>query len=360
MSSNSTWVPDEDSQTLFSERCWLQGVVVSAVAYGITVSLYLLSFHLLTRQENRVEFKKRIPLLIYITLTFLLGTIFMISLAAFTQMAFIDDRNYPGGPNAFENDMFSIPLDNMGNAAFTLSNWFCDALLVRSSEIIELGCLLDDSPYHQVWRFKVIYQMCPAPLWVVMLFPCLMLAGSVALGIMFLIQVSTTNAYVTNGVNFTLPYLSLSLALNIILTIAIVLRLLTFRYRVISLLGPKHGTQYTSIAAMIIESAALYSTVSITFLILFGIGNAVSQVFLQSLSQFQTIATFLIVFRVAQGKGWSAETATYVMTAHDSGLEKMRFAPGASVTLASSAGDTVKNASGVESQDRPNASMRKM
>lgn len=104
---------------------------------------------------------------------------------------------------------------------------------------------------------------------------------------MFLIQVSTTNPYVTNGINFTLPYLSLSLALNIILTIAIVLRLLMFRYRTVALLGPKHGTQYTSIAAMIIESAAIYSTISITFLVLFGLGNPVSQVFLQSLSQFQ-------------------------------------------------------------------------
>ena len=108
-----------------------------------------------------------------------------------------------------------------------------------------------------------------------------------ALGIMFLIQISTTNPYVTNGINFTLPYLSLSLALNIILTIAIVLRLLTFRRRVVTLLGSKHGSQYTSIAAMIVESAALYSTVSFTFLVLFGIGNAVSQVFIQSLSQFQ-------------------------------------------------------------------------
>jgi len=179
MSSNSTWVPDEDPQTLFSERCWLQGVVVSAVAYGITFSLYFLSFHLLVREKNHVEFKTRVPLLICITVTFLLGTIFMISLAAFTQMAFIDDRNYSGGPNAFENNMFSIPVDNVGNVAFVLSNWMSDALLVSTSPAVELNCLLDDSPQRQVWRFKVIYERCQAPTWVVMLFPCLMLAGSV-------------------------------------------------------------------------------------------------------------------------------------------------------------------------------------
>ncbi|KAN0101294.1 hypothetical protein V8E55_001278 [Tylopilus felleus] len=335
MSSNSSWVPAEDPQTLFSERCWLQGVIVSAVAYGITVSLYFLSFYLLVRDRNRVEFKNRLPLLIYITLSFLLGTLFMCALATFTQMAFIDDRNYPGGPNAFENNMFSIPVDDSGNAAFVLSNWLSDALLV--------------------WRFKVIYQRGRVPLWIVMLFPCLMLAGSVALGIMFLIQVSTTNPYVTNGINFTLPYLSLSLALNIILTIAIVLRLLMFRYRTVALLGPKHGTQYTSIAAMIIESAAIYSTISITFLVLFGLGNPVSQVFLQSLSQFQTIAALLIVFRVAQGKGWNEDTSTYVMSARATGpsIGKMRFAsPGASVTLASS-GEVVKSTStSGEFQDR--------
>ncbi|KAF8553519.1 hypothetical protein OG21DRAFT_1441755 [Imleria badia] len=334
MSINSSWVPDEDPLTLFSERCWLQGSIVSAIAYGITVSLYFLSFHLLVRDKNRVELKQRLPLLIYITVSFVLGTLFMIALATFTQMAFIDDRNYPGGPNAFENNMFSIPVDDAGNAAFVLSNWLSDALVV--------------------WRFKVIYQRCRVPIWIVMLFPCLMLAGSVAMGIMFLIQVSTTNPYVTNGINFTLPYLSLSLALNIILTMAIVLRLLTFRYRIVSVLGPKYGTQYTSIAAMIIESAALYSAVSVTFLVLFGIGNPVSQVFVQSLNQFQTIATLLIVFRVAQGKGWTEETATYVMTARRSEsrqLGKMRFAsPGASLTLAGS-GEIVKSGSG-ELQDR--------
>ncbi|KAG6369581.1 hypothetical protein JVT61DRAFT_14240 [Boletus reticuloceps] len=334
MSSNSSWVPNEDPQTLFSERSWLQGVVISAVAYGITVALYFLSFYLLVREKNRVEFKKRLPLLIYITISFLLGTLFMCALAAFTQMAFIDDRNYPGGPNAYENNEFSIPVDNSGNAAFVLSNWLSDALVV--------------------WRFKVIYQRCRVPIWIVMILPCLMLAGSVALGIGFLIQVSTTNPYVTNGVNFTLPYLSLSLALNILLTIAIVLRLLTFRYRTVAVLGPKYGTHYTSIAAMIIESAALYSAVSVTFLVLFGIGNAVSQVFLQSLNQFQTIATLLIVFRVAQGKGWTEETATYVMTSRrseSSEFGKMRFAsPGASLTLASS-GEVVKHTS-VDYQER--------
>jgi hypothetical protein len=130
MVSNSSWVPDEDSQTLLSERCWLQGVVISAIAYGVTVSLYFLSFYHLTRGKNRIEFKRRLPLVIYITVAFLLVTVYTITLAGYTQMAFIDDRNYPGGPSAFENNMFYVPVDNAGAVVYVLSNWFSDALVV--------------------------------------------------------------------------------------------------------------------------------------------------------------------------------------------------------------------------------------
>ncbi|KAF8553517.1 hypothetical protein OG21DRAFT_1217069 [Imleria badia] len=47
--------------------------------------------------------------------------------------------------------------------------------------------------------------MCRVPIWIVMFFPCLVLVGSVAMGIMFLIQVSITDPYFTNSINFTQP-----------------------------------------------------------------------------------------------------------------------------------------------------------
>ena len=45
--------------------------------------------------------------------------------------------------------------------------------------------------------------------------------------------------------------------------------------------------QYTSVAAMMIESIVLPSIASTPFLVLFGTGSAVSHVFLQSLSRIQ-------------------------------------------------------------------------
>jgi hypothetical protein len=256
-------------------------------------------FHLLFRQMNRMNYKKNLPLLMYITITFILSTLFMAALADFTQLAFIQYRDYPGGPNEFENNMFGIPVDNLGNVCAFLTMILSDGLVV--------------------WRCMVIYRGCMVPMWIIMLFPGLMYLASTAMGIMFLLQVTTNSPYFSStNVNYTVPYLSLSLALNIIITIVIVLRLLTYRHRITKVLGSDYGTQYTSIAAMIIESAALYSTISVAFLTLFLLNNPISATFIQSLTQIQIIAMFLIVFRVAQGKSWSQDTMSRVMTSRPS------------------------------------------
>ena len=58
------------------------------------------------------------------------GTMFTGATSKFTQLAFIEDRNFPGGPNAFANEMFAIPVDALANVCFVLSQWLCDALIV--------------------------------------------------------------------------------------------------------------------------------------------------------------------------------------------------------------------------------------
>jgi hypothetical protein len=291
---SSSWTPDESYETLLAEKGWLQGTVISAVAYGIDVALYFMCFHLLFRQMNRMNYKEHLPLLVYITTTFILSTLFMAALADFTQLAFIQYRDYPGGPNAFENNMFGIPVDNLGNVCGFLTMFLSDGLVV--------------------WRCMVIYRGCMVPMWIIMLFPGLMFAASTVMGIMFLLQVTSNSPYFSStNINYTVPYLSLSLALNIIITLVIVLRLLTYRHRISKVLGSNYGTQYTSIAAMIVESAALYSAFSVVFLTLFLLNNPISATFLQSFTQVQIIAMLLIVFRVAQGKGWSQDTMSRVM-----------------------------------------------
>ena len=87
--------------------------------------------------------------------------------------------------------------------------------------------------------------------------------------------------------NFTGPYFWMSLSLNITMTIAICARLLFYRRRITRILGPNHGTQYTSVAAMIVESASLYSAFALLFLIPFALGNPIQNTFIQLIGEIQ-------------------------------------------------------------------------
>lgn len=313
----SSWTPNESSQTILTEEGWLQSTVVSAVAYGIDVALYFMCFNLLFQQiRTRKNYKQPLFLLVYITISFILGTLFIASLADFTQLAFIQDRNYPGGPSAFENEMFSIPIDNLGNVTGILIMLLTDALVV--------------------WRCMVVYTGCRFPLWIIMIFPWLMFAACIVMALIWLVQVTTTSPYFLSSIDFTIPILALSLALNIIMTIAIALRLLTFRYCISKAFGSKYGTQYTSVAAMIVESAAIYSTFSVGFLTLFALNNPISETFIEALPQVQMIAMLLIIFRVAQGKAWSKDSVNTLTTSEPQPISMVFASQNISGVVASS------------------------
>jgi len=254
-------------------------------------------------------------MLSFVSVIFILGTIFMACIDKFTQMAFVEYRNFPGGPAAYEQAMFWIPVDELGNVAFVIGNWLMDALLV--------------------WRCTVIYGASGGSgpsLWAIMLFPSLLLVASVVLGILFLAQTSTSSPF--SAVNFTLAYFIMTLALNIIVTILIVIRLLVYRRRIVETLGREHVVHYTNVAAILVESASLYSAFSILFLVPFALNNSLSQVFLQTMSQVQTVSSLLIIFRVATGKGWSETTDTQISTTAGSSairlknMSTMRFVSG--------------------------------
>jgi hypothetical protein len=147
----------------------------------------------------------------------------------------------------------------------------------------------------------------------------------------------------TAGINFTTPYFAMSLALNILVTILIVVRLMLYRRRINQALpsNTNHGAQYVSLAAMVYESAAIYSVFSLLFLVPFTIGHPLSQLFIQALSpvqvrtihasldQFssllsaQIMSSLLIIFRIAQGKAWSNKT-DMVMTVSEAFPESVQ------------------------------------
>ncbi|PPQ96692.1 hypothetical protein CVT26_010244 [Gymnopilus dilepis] len=101
----------------------------------------------------------------------------------------------------------------------------------------------------------------------------------------------------------TLLIVSFSTILNIIVSAMIVIRLTRHKIYLRKVLGPGHGSPYTRIMAMTVESAALLIIVGIPYVFLVGIQNQDgSMMLLNLLPQICTISPLLIVSRVAKGR----------------------------------------------------------
>jgi hypothetical protein len=69
-------------------------------------------------------------LLVFICILFLLGNIGNATNIVFGQKTFIDDREYPGGPNAFFVEQSTDWSAVVCNSVYIVNSWLQDALLV--------------------------------------------------------------------------------------------------------------------------------------------------------------------------------------------------------------------------------------
>jgi len=151
-------------------------------------------------------------------------------------------------------------------------------------------------------------------IWVIA-FPCVMYLGSVgtymapfkpaarlwanfvniAMGILFIYQTSQPNSSIWNNVaiNFGLPYFSISISLNVLLTLMIVIRLVLHSRNIRSAMGAPVGISglYKAIVTMLIESSALYAVNSLLFIGPWGAGSHAADIFLPILAETQ-VRTF--------------------------------------------------------------------
>jgi hypothetical protein len=123
---------------------------------------------------------------------------------------------------------------------------------------------------------------------------------------------STTSLFsaITFNVNWTLPYGFLTVMFNVTLSTAIVVRLIVHRCHLAKVLGKGHGTEYTQIAAIIIESCAVYTITALALLVPFALHNPIGVLFVQFGAQTAILAPLLIIYRIAQGKAMTRETTT--------------------------------------------------
>ncbi|KAF8128607.1 hypothetical protein EV363DRAFT_1340098 [Boletus edulis] len=291
--------PNFQPPSIYVEGTWLYGAIVTAICYGVVVVLYAMCARSLWHRIRSREgiLKKNWFFFIYVNFVFGLSTLYVAANSQITQMGFINHRDYPGGPGAYEINTASAPL----NIAFVVSNWCADALMI--------------------WRCIVVYRDSKFHL-IVTVFGCLMLLASVVTGSLWVITVSTPAQAANGWMSFSLlfPYLSVSLAINIFICILTVLRLLYHRACISKVLGSGYGVLYASFATMIVESAAVYSICSLLYLVPYAINSPLANAFLQILGEAQVIAPLLIIYRVSEGKAWTRDMATLA----PSGSQAMR------------------------------------
>lgn len=131
--SDPSYRPDEDPSIIFQEDTWLQGAMLMSIAYGSVATLSFQCFFMLAKGFKWAKFKRDGLLLVFVLLIFTLSTVFQGTAMQFTQQAFVDDRNFPGGPAAYEVVEFSLPIDSVANVTLVISCFLSDMLLVRSA-----------------------------------------------------------------------------------------------------------------------------------------------------------------------------------------------------------------------------------
>ncbi|KAF8573445.1 hypothetical protein K439DRAFT_1375420 [Ramaria rubella] len=300
----------ESPAGIWFEKSLFDGAYLSAVAYGVHLAVFSITAYFLTcwPAKGRISW----PFFSYIVLLLACGTINLGAGIKFAEMAWIDDRDFPGGPAAFNTLMYSNKIETLGNAAYITANFLADGLLI--------------------WRCFIVYNH---NYWVILVPMMAFMASTgpfdydhvsppspyflfVGLSILTVFQAAqpTASIWSKSAVVIAIPYWSLSIALNAVVSLLIVCRMLWHRHSIGKTLGPRHSALYTSVAAMFVESAAMYAITGLVYIICFARNSNVQNLVLGILCQVECMAPELIILRVALGRAWSKETTNGGMSAH--------------------------------------------
>ncbi|ESK95528.1 hypothetical protein Moror_12714 [Moniliophthora roreri MCA 2997] len=285
------------------ERSFYIGGQFTGILYGIHLVIFALSCHFLSRPQYGAKSASKFYIGYSIALL-ILWTIALSCNAVFGQLAWIDHRDVEGGPDVYIAKHISDAYNTLGTAAGIALNFLSDALLIYRCYVI----------YSSSWR--------------IVSFPILLYLGALSMSILTIYESALPGANFFRGhaVDFGVPYVALTISLNIIVTLLICGRLLTARNQMKAILGPEYARTYTSIAAIMVESAAPFTILGIFYVITYARHSGISFCLVQIWGDFCAISPQLIILRVAMGKAWSKETSGTMTSTH------MTFSVGDSVT----------------------------
>ncbi|KDR70156.1 hypothetical protein GALMADRAFT_230150 [Galerina marginata CBS 339.88] len=240
------------------------GTFISAIAYGIVITLSFDCFRLLSRQVPAIQSKPmRRFMFVFISVMLLLSTLSVVQGITVASMSIFHGFTLPGLPSGAP---FALP--------FTI--WGADGFML--------------------WRCAVLYQGVSRPSRLGLLFLMTFVAvAGLGTGIMLFLKTAS-------GRSPTLTVVSLSTFLNLAITSLISLRLIRHQKYLRDALGPAHGSPYKRLNAMIVESAALIIFFCVPYIFLVVFQRPERVVFLILLPQICVISPLLIIYRVAKGR----------------------------------------------------------
>ncbi|KAG2128759.1 uncharacterized protein EDB93DRAFT_1256550 [Suillus bovinus] len=272
------------------ERFRLDGMMLSCVFYGVYFVFTVQAWNALM-QRPRYGGKiadHRYALLLYVFITFALATISFGLNAKYTEMIWIDLRDAPGGPSVLIENYMRYRINFTALVVGQLQQWFMQCLLLHRCFVI------------WDWSRRVVVPM--IALYVIM----------IALSITVMVQASTGAKFY--NIIIELAYLCVEVGLSVIYTVLVISRLFVMRWRMMQVIPQFDSSTYDTIALMVVESAGLYTIVSIVFIIGFGMYSiGLTTLCFLAIGKIQGIAQLFIIIRVAQGRAvtheWSGRTA---------------------------------------------------
>ncbi|KAF5383355.1 hypothetical protein D9757_008391 [Collybiopsis confluens] len=253
--------PDEPEATIQVERFFIAGDVTVGIGYGIQLALYYsCAMYLWSRRKQS---RKALFLLAFISLQLSVWTIFVIVQARTIQLMYVDNRNYPGGPWSYFLATQNLAVDVMFDATLFIMTFLSDSLML--------------------WRCWVIWTSSGTLIAsLVIAFPAVILLASFVMGTLWTLESTHPGLsfYSKLPLAFGTSYYSISLGVNIVLTILITIRLLVYRRQMLDSLPPEHAKHYLSLLTIMVESAAIYSMFALLFLITYAINNPANQILL--------------------------------------------------------------------------------
>ncbi|KAF9524169.1 hypothetical protein CPB83DRAFT_798319 [Crepidotus variabilis] len=278
----SQYATQEPPELLWFERVNYVSVNLGLIGYGFLIVATAMCVYYLFKEKN---WERNWRWLAFVLILFGCGTTNISMNMRFNQYAWIDYRQYPGGPLMFLLQQQSAAIQVGGNAVAIIIGFFTDALLI--------------------YRVHVVYRR-----WWILVVPILSWLAMQVLGGFFVAQTAlpASSLWANGTLNFALPYFAIAMSLNILLTLMLVTRLLYMRSQIANALGSRHGDTYTHVAAMILESAAPFGIISLIFLVLYSSKNTAALLFVPLLAQTECISSIVIILRVARGRTWTNET----------------------------------------------------